>query len=147
MKRDRLIGLALMVVALTATDTAKPCLDRLSLLMGGALLAACGLFSLAGTHDYLAESRTRWEALHDLTEVAHIPPTQIAGGCEFFASRGYDWTNPARRWPDGLKDSTLRPAYVLSFGPMGGFEEVKRYPFRRWLPIADGHTLVLYIAS
>jgi hypothetical protein len=126
----------LMVMALTATDAARPCVDRLSLYIGGALLVAYGLFSLAGTHDFLMENRTRCEALHDLIDVAHVPADWIGG--RLISFNDLDIPLDRRR-----RSINILPPYALSYGPLRGYVEIRRYPFQRWLPVEEADILVL----
>ena len=46
-------------------------------------LLTYGAFAIAGTHDYLAWNRVRWQVLRALTVARHIRPEQIDGGYEF----------------------------------------------------------------
>jgi hypothetical protein len=118
--------------------------SRLSL--SGSTVAAAllfllyGLFSVAGTRDCLEWNRVKWKALEDLTQVEKISPREIDGGFEFNGLHTYDPktcpTDP-RLW---MKDDT---PYVLAFGPIPGYEEWKRYPYRRLLPPREDHILIL----
>ena len=118
--------------------------SRLSL-SGSTVVAALlfllyGLFSVAGTRDYLAWNRVKWKALGDLTQTEKIPPRRIDGGFEFNGLHTYDPktcdTDP-RLW---MKDDT---PYVVAFGPIPGNEEWKRYSYRRLLPPREDHILIL----
>lgn len=46
-------------------------------------LAVFSFYSIAGTHDYLAWNRARWEGLNGLMTDLNIPPDRIDGGFEF----------------------------------------------------------------
>ena len=118
--------------------------SRLSL-SGSAVAAALlfllyGLFSVAGTRDYLEWNRVKWKALEDLTQVEKISPREIDGGFEFNGLHTYDpktYPDDPRLW---MKDDT---PYVVAFGPIPGYEEWKRYPYRRLLPPREDHILIL----
>jgi len=100
-----------------------------------------GLFALAGTHDYMAWNRVRWQALTDLMEKDHISHQHIDGGFEFNGWYAYDAKyeqNSSKSWWWVEDDS-----YVISFGQIAGYEEIKRYPFHRWMPIGQGNIFVL----
>ena len=100
-----------------------------------------GGFTVAATHDYLAWHRTRWEALNDLMKQG-ITPDYIDGGYEFNGwylndikyqnqrSKSYWWVN--------------RDDYMIASGLLEGYEEVKRYPFRRWLFLKQYNIFVLH---
>ena len=94
-------------------------------------LLTYGSFAIAGTHDYLAWNRSRWQALRTLTVARHIPPEQIDGGYEF------NRTCRSAEHKSGGDD------LLLSFCPSPGYVEVERYTFRRWLPPGEGAILVL----
>lgn len=51
--------------------------------LGLVTLSLFSFYSIAGTHDYLAWNRARWEGLHYLMTDLKIPPDQIDGGFEF----------------------------------------------------------------
>ena len=90
-----------------------------------------GLFSIAGTHDYFAWNRARWNALHSVME-AGVSPTKIDGGVEF---NGWYRTAPrspnvpyAKNWWFVENDT-----YTVSFGPFANYQVQETYPFQRWL--------------
>ena len=107
-----------------------------------ALLVGFGVcFALAGTRDYLAWNRARWQALDDLVTVARVPVGQIDGGFEYDGLHFYD---PRYRPPLG-KGWWWIPAdtYRIGFGPWAGYEVVRAYPFPHLLPAYTGRILVL----
>jgi len=100
-----------------------------------------GGFTIAATHDYLAWNRTRWQALNDLMEQG-VTPEYIDGGYEFNGwylndikyqkqrGKSYWWVN--------------RDDYMISSGLLKGYQEVKRYPFARWLLLKQDNVFVLH---
>ncbi|MCZ8039097.1 MAG: glycosyltransferase family 39 protein [Microcystis sp. LE17-20A] len=100
-----------------------------------------GGFTMAATHDYLAWNRTRWQALNDLMEQG-VTPEYIDGGYEFNGwylndikyqkqrGKSYWWVN--------------RDDYMISSGLLEGYQEVKRYPFTRWLLLKQDNVFVLH---
>jgi len=100
-----------------------------------------GGFTIAATHDYLAWNRTRWQALNDLMEQG-VTPEYIDGGYEFNGwylndikyqkqrGKSYWWVN--------------RDDYMISSGLLKGYQEVKRYPFTRWLLLKQDNVFVLH---
>jgi hypothetical protein len=106
-----------------------------------ALIFIYGLFALGSTHDYLAWNRARWQALGDLMGKNRISYRNIDGGFEFNGWYAYDAKYRERSpkswwWVDG-------DDYVISFGPISGYVEMRRYPFQRWIPFGQGNIFVL----
>lgn len=100
----------------------------------GAGWAACALLaltSLAGTHEYLAWNRARWQVLGQLTEVRRIDPREIDGGIEFngwhfcVASTCVGVEGKPWWW---VQDDR----WIVTFGPFEGYEEVFAVPYRRF---------------
>ena len=103
-------------------------------------------FTLAATHDYLSSNRSLWQALNSLVQESQISPQQINGGFEF---NGWYLCNHKKLvssdkavnfaclWGDEDDD------YVMAFRPSNGYKEVKRYPFKTWLPFTQNNVLVL----
>jgi hypothetical protein len=106
------------------------------------LLAIYGTFSTGATHDYLSWNRARWEALRHLTEGQNIPPKFIDGGFEFNGWYSYDpnyQQNPTKSWWWVYEDD-----YIVSFGPLAGYEEIGCYPYVRLIPPEQGTILLLH---
>jgi hypothetical protein len=106
-----------------------------------ALVVAYGLFAIGGTHDYLSWNRARWQALHHLTSELRISPERIDGGFEFNGFYLYD--DNYRRERSKSWWWVHRDDFVIAFGPMAGYESMKRYSFARWLPPGRGDIHVL----
>lgn len=90
------------------------------------------LFSVAGTHDYHAWNKARWEALDRLTTKLHIPPQQIDGGIEFNGSTTYSRDHkPAegKSWWWVVDDH-----FAVTFGDVPGYRQIDEVPFTPWLP-------------
>ena len=100
-----------------------------------------GGFTVTATHDYLAWNRTRWQALNDLIEQG-ITPDYIDGGYEF---NGW-YLNNIKYKPQPNKSYwwVNRDNYMISSGVVKGYEEVKRYPFKRWLLLKNDNIFVLH---
>lgn len=133
-----LIPLAMVGVMAMARPLDRPRLPWVT--AGLALLIAFGLFSVAGTHDYFAWNRARWQALDYLTRELGVAPSQIDGGLEFhgwFRFRSDDPEDPVLGW------SRRAEEYVVAFGPIDDYSEVDRYSYDRWLPPGYGEVLVL----
>jgi hypothetical protein len=123
-----------------------------------ALLAACAIFVVIGTRDYLAWHRVSAEASRDLMETGHIPAENIDGGTEFDflypapVSREdilkkldkvvhdrpqYFFTEPLRKQFAVLIEDGWRPAspqYLVAFGPVSGYRVIRAYSYDNWMP-------------
>lgn len=98
-----------------------------------AFLLAGAWFSIAGTANYLAWNRARWDGLHYLLDEKGIPSTKIDGGFAFNGYYGYndndisslkDHPSPAKKSWWWVQDD----AYVLAFGPIKGYSVLRTYP-------------------
>jgi len=105
------------------------------------LIFSFALFAVAGTHDYLAWNRARWQALTDLMTGGLISYRDIDGGFEFNGWYGYDakYSPPPPKSWWWVEDDD----YVISLGPIPGYLELRRYPFERWIPFGEDDILVL----
>jgi len=107
-----------------------------------ALVLGFGIFSIAGTHDYLSWNRARWQALSDLTDRDGVSPMQINGGWEFNG-----WYSYEAKYRDKLNflsgDLSHENQYLVTIGPVPGYDEIRRFRFRRWLPPGNGDIFVL----
>ena len=141
--RYLLFLLPLLMGALMIRKNAIPILsNRFSLSIAIFLLAFWAIFSVATTHDYLAWNRARWEALRVLTEEMKINPKKIDGGYEFNGWFDYQYTYQPKKgkswwWIE-------EDLYVVSLGPIPGYEETRKYPYSRWLPChGQNHVFIL----
>jgi hypothetical protein len=85
------------------------------------------VYSVLGTHDYLAWNRARWQALTDLESSGAVDFRSVDGGFEYNGLRGYD--ERYKPPPDKSWWWVHDDAYVVSFGPIAGYEPVKRYQY------------------
>jgi len=111
----------------------------------GSLLPACAVmlilafFSISGTHDYLSWNRARWDALDYLVDQKGISPHIIDGGFEF---NGWHYDagsgmRPKRKW------WVYDDAYMVTFGPVRGYQTLRRFVYERWLSMDEGTILIL----
>lgn len=115
------------------------------------LTALLAWYAVAGTHDYLAWNRARFDGLAAL-ENAGIPAAAIDGGFEYNAWHfaplgGKDPDNDAVRpgQPPSLRSWwwVIDDRFVLSFRPLAGYTVHRRLPYRRWLPPGTGQVFIL----
>jgi Dolichyl-phosphate-mannose-protein mannosyltransferase len=134
------LALVVLVVGDSRTESA-PRPPWRGWVTAGVLVAVGGL-SVAGTHDYLAWNRTRWEAARYLTAELGVPATEIDGGYEFNGGAGYHWRQPisiGKSWWWVQNDT-----YVLASGPIPGYREVRRFRVaNKYLPVGLQDIVVL----
>jgi len=98
-------------------------------------------FSVVATHDFLAWSRTRWDALQTLVDHG-VSPHRIDGGYEFGGSYLYD---PHRAPLSDVKGWWLDDdEYRSASGPASGYAVVHVYPVARWWPAAGKDVFILH---
>ena len=79
-----LIFVPIIIALLASIGDKRPIsISSLPALAGLGLLTLFSVFSIAGTHDYLALNRTRWKALQDLMRERNIPASHIYAGLDF----------------------------------------------------------------
>jgi hypothetical protein len=96
----------------------------------GALIAAFALFSVAGTHDFLAFNRARLAATDTLAR-NHVASSQIDGGYEY--NGFYDYDPNYRASPSKSYWWVVDDEYVISSGPLDGYCVIRSFPYQRWL--------------
>jgi hypothetical protein len=137
----------LLFVVLTCTET--PVSTRLrskSVLAAVLLLILYGGLAIGGTHDYLLSNRIVWQGINQLMEDRHIAPDRIRGGFEFYGSylcKDRNRTSTRKEIAFACLWGNDKADYVLSFLPMNGYQEIKRYPFQMWLPPGQATVYIL----
>ena len=126
------IAASIVLVALTTGPSLKP--NRLCISVALLTLLLIGSFGIGATHDYLAWNRVRWHAVDELMRTEQVNPRDIDGGQEFGA--WYNFDESKLTW-DVFDD------YVITFGPMRGYEVHKRYTYRHWMPPGEASIYVL----
>ncbi|HEY7373569.1 MAG TPA: glycosyltransferase family 39 protein, partial [Polyangia bacterium] len=123
--------LVLLPFLLAATAGEAVDAVRAPRVVAGLATLACALlavFSVAGTHDYLAWQRARWTLVKGAC-AAGVRPTDLRGGFEIDnlpdARAGVHRT--------ALADRSAAP-YVVSIAPLAGHREIRRVEVRAWLP-------------
>ena len=128
-----------LAIGIYASVPRKKTATLLSIIFRGAalvLLAIYALFSVAATHDYLAWNRVRWNALQELTREAKVPFDRIQGGFEFYGWYRFDKNSVMEWWREKHYE------YLVSFNHHDGYQVIKQYPVRWWLPWQRGSILV-----
>lgn len=105
------------------------------------LIAVIACYSLAGTHDYLAWNRVRWSLLDYLESQQSVATTRIDGGFEFNGLRNFRYpfrVEPGKSWWWVDDDE-----FMVTLGPVPGYQTLRRVTFRRWLPPGEGALFLL----
>jgi 4-amino-4-deoxy-L-arabinose transferase-like glycosyltransferase len=111
---------------------------RAATFAGVAVALGYGVFAVGATHDYLAWNRARWHAVDDLLGRG-ISYRKIDGGFEVNAWYRYDPSHPI----ESTNSFFLRKSdYVVSFGPLKGYAEMRHYPYSRWMTLGRGKIVV-----
>jgi hypothetical protein len=137
-----LLPLLMMLVSVSKTNNSNWNVDSKVISLALIMMLLYGGFTIGATHDYLSWNRVRWQALHSLMKESQISPNRIDGGFEFNGWYLYDFKykeKPNKSWWWVDNDD-----YIISFSPINGYEEVKQYPVRRWLPFWQENILVLH---
>ena len=108
---------------------------------GAAVLVAFSVvFSVAGTRDYLAWNRVRWEALTELQQTAGVKAHDIDGGYEYIGWFLSDTIKQENRneifWNKNAR-------YRIGSIEMSGFKVVKEYGYFNWMPPTPRTILLL----
>lgn len=109
------------------------------------LIAATGIFGVAATRDYLEWNRIRWIAAREFVTESGLTLEELDGGFEINSWHTHAQSNqPERRGnrPAYLAWASKVP-YVITFDVIDGFEPVRRYSYRNWLPPYEGEILLL----
>lgn len=141
---DRYILLLLpltIITVLTSIEKTKNFRLDLSAILSIALI---GIFTIGATHDYLSWNRIRWQALNDLMQ-QEIPPNRIDGGFEFNGWYLYDpnYSIYKARKAKLVWWWVLQDDYIVDFNKIEGYDVVKQYPLKNWLPFQSDRILVL----
>lgn len=142
--------IAIAPLGLAAAVAAQPgrCSARILL----ALTVLMAMFSVAGTHDWMAWNRARWHALEEL-EARGVAATSIDGGMEYNADR------LAARLRTSPSDAAVKPGqpssvkswwwivddeWIVAFGPLDGYEIAQQRRWTRWMPPRSDSVLLLH---
>jgi 4-amino-4-deoxy-L-arabinose transferase-like glycosyltransferase len=117
--------------------------SRLATRLGWATVALFAIYSVPGTHDFLAVSRVRWNALQQLMAERNLKPAQIEGGYEF--NQYYDGgENIIRNGAEYTWKRPMEAEYLVARQPEPPFDVViRQYRVQRWLPPQSAPVLIL----
>lgn len=128
-----------LAAALVPSQAVEP--GRATKAVSVVLIVAMAAFSIAGTHDYLAWNRLRWQMLDDLMQSHHLTAADIDGGFEFNGMLGYD---PNYVASEGKSSWWIqRDTWQIGFGGVPGYSIVEQRSYPTWLPNGPGHLVVL----
>ena len=109
------------------------------------ILIVMAIFSITGTRDYLSWNRARWQALNNLIEKESISPNEIDGGFEFNGWYLYNSNEPITAQKNIWGGNNTR--YMITMGPVRGFEFYREYTYDKWLPPGQASIYVLRRSS
>ncbi len=135
---DRTMILFLPLSMIILADAKK---SNQGFIWGAAILIVFALFSLAGTHDYFAWNRARWQALTDLMQKENIPSTEIDGGFEF--NGWHHYRVPYKKQKGKSWWWVENDTYQIAMGPRPGYDLFRIYSYQRWLVPGTGSIYVL----
>lgn len=132
----------LMALLLMQTGDAWPVRERFwRVLPCCLLLVLYAAFSMSVTHDYLAWNRARSRATEFLMQ-AGVTPHQIDGGYEF---NGWYLYRPDYKEEPGKSYWWVDDdEYVISSGPLSGYDVTERFRFNRWLGLTQSSVVILH---
>lgn len=100
-------------------------------LLPAIMVAAFAVFSIVGSHDYMAWNRLRWQVLDQLMQQHQLTPDDIDGGFEF---NGYHRYDPAYVAVPGKSNWWVtRDDWMIAYGPLAGFDIVEQHTYSSWL--------------
>jgi 4-amino-4-deoxy-L-arabinose transferase-like glycosyltransferase len=105
------------------------------------LIVLSAVFAVGATHDYLSWNRERWVALDHLTKEGYVSPQRIDGGVEFNGWLLYDKDYVRKK--DKSWWWVVDDEYLVSFGPVPGYDVEKSYPFTRLMPPGQSTVMIL----
>jgi len=138
---DRYLIFLLPLSMLILKDPVHLCKNQISSYFIVIILLLICLFTIGATHDYLSWNRARWKALTYLTQERNVSYKNIDGGFEFNGWYNY--------YPEYVKNANKswwwveNDDYIVSFGPIAGYEEVRKYSYQRWIPFRRDNILIL----
>jgi hypothetical protein len=151
--RYLLILIPLLMIVVTISDpiiSQSYSINAKTISIASVIMLIYGGFTIGATHDYLSWNRFRWQALNDLLNDRKVLPNYIDGGYEF---NGWYLYNPNDTYaqlsntkpekPDQSWWYIDRDDYMITFGSLHNYEELKRYPTGRWLPFGPETIFVL----
>ena len=129
-KFDRYL-LPLLPMVLLLFPTIKVAWRSYRLGLAGLMVLLISFFSVAGTHDYLAWNRARWQALTYL-ESQGVENTQIDGGYEYNG-----WHQTSHRNPEHLHGKSwwfvADNEYCISTAGFQNYQQLQIFPYKTWL--------------
>jgi hypothetical protein len=141
--------IVLVPLAIAALVAVSPSLELRSGF--AATLGVLSLYAVAGTHDYMAWNRARWDLLAGL-EARGVSPRAIDGGVEYNGERlaAEMKTSPsdadARRGQPQSRKSwwwVVDDQWIVALSPLDGYAVSEAREFVRWLPPGQGTVLLL----
>jgi 4-amino-4-deoxy-L-arabinose transferase-like glycosyltransferase len=106
-----------------------------------AVTLAYAVFSVSAVHDYVGWNRTRWQAITYLTSEVRVPAERLDAGFEFNGLYTYsaDYVRVPNKSPWWVRDNE----YVVAFDILPGYDVLREYTVKSWLPAGIKRVYVL----
>jgi len=99
------------------------------------VLSVFAFYCIAGTHDYFAWNRAKWQAIESVLK-SGVEPINLDAGLEFNSWSTYTLQKPLPPYSSDCPPHNN--LWLIATGPLKGFEVWRKYPFKRWLlPITE----------
>ncbi len=138
--RYMLLYLPLLVVP-ASVELCKNPPAKSAMIAAFTALLVYAAFSVSAVHDYMSWNRTRWQAITRLTTDLAVPADRLDGGFEFNGL--YTYSEDYVRTPSKSSWWVKDDEYVISFDVLPGYDVLKVYPVKAWLPAGIRHIDVL----
>ncbi len=132
-------GIILVSMGLRGTGTARQAIPVWASILSGAALVATGIYSVLGTHDYLAEKRAQWTAVQDLVRNDHVLADTIDAGWVYNAPTSFGVYGDPKQMGTWFRtqDYLVYSERIAGILTAGGYSPLRFYPVERWAPWAQ----------
>ncbi len=121
-----------------SVETTQP-IPRWAITVSSTLLAVIAVYSILGTHDFLAEKRAQWVALQDLIQQDHVLADTIDAGWVYNAPTSFGvYGDPNRidTWYRS-REYLVFSGRIAEMPKLTGYSRIRTYPVPRWAPWAQ----------
>jgi hypothetical protein len=113
-------------------------IGRARIAIASAILLSYAVFAVGATHDYLSWNRARGTAIEDLITKAKVSPLDIDGGYEVNCWYMLDFSMILQiNYSADKSWWVYNDTYIVSFAEVPGVRNIRRYPYKRWIPAAE----------
>jgi hypothetical protein len=128
----------LLLAVLAATISGASRISRARIAIASVILLSYAVFAVGATHDYLSWNRARWTAIEDLIAKDKVSPLDIDGGYESNCWLLVDFSMVLQiNYSADKSWWAYNDTYLVSFAEVPGVKNIRRYPYKRWMPAAE----------